>query len=67
MELESIMLNELSQRQIAYHFTHMWNLRNKINDQRGKKKKREKQMKKQMLNYKEQTVVIRGEMAGGTG
>ena len=29
MYLESIMLNEISERQIPYNFTHVWNLRNK--------------------------------------
>ena len=29
MDLESIMLNEIRQRQMPYDFTHMWNLRNK--------------------------------------
>ena len=35
-------------------FTHMWNLRKKTKEQRGKKK-RERQTKKQTLNYREQT------------
>ena len=43
-------------------FTHMWNLRNKKNEQRGKK---EKQTKKQTLNYTEQTVGYQG--GGGWG
>ena len=29
MELEGIMLSEISQRKISYDFVHMWNLRNK--------------------------------------
>ena len=39
MELESIMLSEISQaekRQIPYVFTHMWLLRNLTEDQRGR-------------------------------
>ena len=39
-------------RQIPYDFI-MWSLRNKTNEQRGKK--RERQTKKQTLNYREQT------------
>ena len=42
------------ERQIPYDFTHLWNLRNKTNEQRGGKG--EKQTKKQTLNYREQTV-----------
>ena len=29
IELENIMLSEISQRQIPYDFTYMWNLKNK--------------------------------------
>ena len=29
MDLESIMVSEINQRQIPYDFTHLWNLRNK--------------------------------------
>jgi len=42
------------ERQIPYGITHMWNLRNKTNEQRGKKG-RERQAKKQTLNYREHT------------
>ena len=48
-------------RQTPYDFTHMWNIRNKTNEQRGKKEK-----EKQILNYREQTVVTRG-LEGGDG
>ena len=34
----------VKERQIPYDFTHMWNLKDKTNEQRGKK--RERQMKK---------------------
>ena len=39
-------------RQIPYDFTHMCNLRNKTNEQIGGK--RERQTKKQTLDYREQ-------------
>ena len=39
MELESIMLSEIGQRQIPYDFIHMCNLRNKTNEQREKKER----------------------------
>ena len=39
-------------RKIPYDLTHMWNLRNKINEQ---KQKTEKTNQKQTLNYREQT------------
>ena len=54
IELESIMLNEISwvrKRQMPYDFTHMWNCRNKTNKQR----ERERETRKQILNYREQT------------
>ena len=35
LDMESIMLIEISQRQILYDFNHMWNLRNK---RKGKKR-----------------------------
>ena len=42
MELESIMLTEvITERQIPYDFTHMWNLRIKTNEPREKKRERE--------------------------
>ena len=43
---------------MPYDFTHVWDLRNKTNKQiKGKKREREKerQPKKQTLNYKEKT------------
>ena len=45
MEIESIMLShndiikEARERQMPYDLTHMWNLRNKTNKQRGKKER----------------------------
>ena len=48
------MLSEISHRKAnTYDFTHMWNLRHKTNEQRGKK--REREIKKQILHYREQT------------
>ena len=42
MEVESIMLREIvRERQIPYDFTHMWNLRNKIDEYMGGGEKRE--------------------------
>ena len=53
-ELVSIMLTEISQpEKDKYHIISlMWNLTNKMNMQR---EKREKETKKQILNYREQT------------
>ena len=44
MDAESIMLNEISksEKQIPSDFTHMWNLRNKAKEQRGKKETNQK-------------------------
>ena len=36
MELEGIILSEISQRKISYVFTHMWNLRNLTEDHGGR-------------------------------
>ena len=50
------MLSEISQseKDKNHDFTHMWNLRNKTNEQ-SKKREQERQTKKQTLNYREQT------------
>ena len=56
MELESIKLSKIKsvkERQIPYDFTHMWNLRNKIDEHKGKKKRL---TRKQTLNYRKQIV-----------
>ena len=61
MDLEGIILSkEVGEKQIPYDFTHMQNLRNKTKQQR----KKERQIKKQTLNYREQRVT-RGEGGGG--
>ena len=39
MELECITLSEVSQRKISYDITHMWNLRNKTDEYRGREVK----------------------------
>ena len=53
MELQTIMLNEVSQSEKAsIMISLMWNLRNKTNEQREKK---ERQTKKHTLHYREQT------------
>ena len=39
---------------MPYDFTYVWDLRNKINEQEGKKEKG-RQTKKLILNYREQT------------
>ena len=57
MDLESIMLSRIKERQISYDYTHMWNLRNKTNEQ--KKKKKERQTKKQTIENK--LMVTKGE------
>ena len=51
------------ERQISYDFTHMWILRSKTNEQRGKK--RERQTKKQTLSYREQTGFYGGKRWSG--
>ena len=39
MELEGIMLSEIRDRQVSYNFTHMWNLRYKTDEHRGREAK----------------------------
>ena len=39
IELESIMLSKISQTKTPYDFTHMWNLRNKTDEHRGREGK----------------------------
>ena len=36
MDLECIMLSEIRERQISYDFSHMWNLRNRTDEHRGR-------------------------------
>ena len=61
MELEGIMLSEISQRkQIPYDFTQIWNLRNRLNEQRKKR-----QTKTETLTFK--LVVTRGEVVWRMG
>ena len=43
MELGSNMLSEISPAQMPYDFNHLWNLRNKTNELRWKKRERERQ------------------------
>ena len=38
-ELECTMLSEVSQRQIPYDFTHVWNLNTKTYEHRGREKR----------------------------
>ena len=51
MGLETVRLSEMSvrEKQLPYDLNHMWNLRNKTNEQR------QRQTKKQILNYGEKT------------
>ena len=39
MELERIMLSKIRERQISYDFTHMWNLRDKTDEHKGREAK----------------------------
>ena len=39
VELEDIMLNEIRERHISYDFTHMWNLRYKTDEHKGRETK----------------------------
>ena len=39
MELEGIMLREIRERQVSCDFTHMWNLRYKTDEHKGREAK----------------------------
>ena len=56
MDLEGVMLSEISQRQIPYDFSYMWNLKNR---QTNKQKK--------LLNMENRLVVARGWGVRGEG
>ena len=56
MEPEGIILSEISQRQIPYSFTYMWNLRNKTNEQTKNPTD---------SNIENKLVVSRGKKSGG--
>jgi len=51
------------ERQILYDFTHMWNLRNKTNEQR----KKETKQKNRLLNIENKLVTARREVGEGMG
>ena len=62
MELESIMLSEISQRKTnTVDLTHMWNLRNKTNEQR-KKETSQKTLKNRLLTIENK--LTRDEVGG---
>ena len=50
------------ERQIPYDFIHMWNLRNKTNEQRKKR-----QTKKQTFNTENKLIFTRGKVGEGMG
>ena len=57
IELEGIMLSEISQRQISYDFTHMKALRHRTDEPKGSKNNRKtgRGTKHETLKYGEQT------------
>ena len=62
-ELESFMLSLLvSERQIQYNFTHMLNLRNKINEERGEEREKTRNTH---FTTDNRLTVIRGVASGG--
>ena len=67
MELETIILSEVNQSEKdKYHMISlMWNLRNKTNKQR-EKKKRDKS-RNRLLTIENKLMVTRGEVGGGMG
>ena len=52
---------------MLYDFTPMWNLRNKTNEQKGKKGKERRKPSKGLLTIKNKLMVIRGEVNGEIG
>ena len=57
----------VSERQIPYDFTHMWNLLNKTNEQNGGKKRERIITRNRLLTIENKLIVTRGEVDVGTG
>ena len=55
------------ERQTPYDFTQMWNLRNKTNEQKGKKEREREKPRNRPLTVENKLMVTRGEVGGGTG
>ena len=70
-EVECIMLSEVSQSEkdkIPYDFTHIYDLRNQIDEHRKKKKKREREANhKRLLNTENKLRIAEGEVGRGRG
>ena len=56
-------MKQVRERQIPCDFTHMWNLRNKRNEQ-SKKRERERDKPGNRLNYREHTHGYQKQMVG---
>lgn len=65
VELRSIVLSKISGRQILYDSTHMWNLRNKTNEQRGWGEG--ERPKNSLFTLENTLLVTRGEVGGQGG
>ena len=60
-----MILSEISPSQKdKYHFTHMWYLRNKTNEQRRKERDRDKP-RNRLSTIENKLMVTRGEVVGG--
>ena len=59
LNLEDI-IKKVRERQILYDFSHMWNLRNKTNEEWTKERKKDK--KTRLLNIENKLVAARGEV-----
>ena len=55
----------VTERQITYDFTHMRNLRNETNEQRGKKKRKRGKPRNRLLAIEKTLMVTRGEVGSG--
>ena len=65
MELGSIMPSKIvRERQTPYDFTHVWNLRNQINEQKEKERDKPRNI---LLTIENKLMVTRGEVGGQMG
>ena len=70
MKLDCIMLSKIRERQISYDFIHMWNLRYKTDEHKGREIKNNIKTgrgtkHKRLLNMENKQRVTRGVVEGG--
>ena len=67
MELEYIIYFSIRERQLPFDFTHMWNLRNKIDEHMGSREKGERETNHKRLSMIENKLRVGGIRWVGNG